>query len=205
MPEPQDIYASPRPFTRAAGTIEDTDGIKTSIATAVGANNYTGVALNGSEMVYLASSLGGGNGLGPARTVSVTTAASVGTYRTGASFPIVFTGTFAGAVVSESLLLTAANGNETIRGSQAFDTITNIAVPGQVDAAGFFQFGVQDIVGWKNRPFRAIKAHADSTLTGLVFQDGVADSIVVVAHMIENILVQKVPRTLVAPGITLYF
>lgn len=201
MPEPHDTFCSPRPFSRASGSgaggVEDTDGIKTSAATPVVDTTYTTANFNGADaQAYLNS------GLGPARTVSVTTGASVGTYRIGAGEAIVVTGTYAGKTVTESLALTATGGGETIRGSQPFDTVTSIFVPDQVNGSGTFQFGVQDVCGPKGRPFRAIKVHIDGTPT-LTFQDGVTDALPMQAHVVESVLVYKVPRD-IAVAFTVY-
>jgi hypothetical protein len=195
MASPFDLFSALRTFSRTV--IADPDGLKTTIATNVANQNYSGVALNGAEAALLLA------GSGPARTLSVTTTASAATYRTGASFPIVVTGVYKGAVVTENLLLTQANGNETIIGAQVFDKVTSIAVPGQVDALGAFTFGVQDICGLAGEPFRGVKAHANGTLE-LEYQGALLDSLPVVAHAVESCLPVKILRT-TAVAITAYF
>lgn len=116
--------------------LNDTDGIKTSAATSASPQNFAVGALNGA----LISS---GRLLPGPRSVTVTTTTSAATYNT--TDPIVITGTRGGRTVTESLSLTQAGGNETVRGSQAFDTITSIAIPAQSGTGGTFQFGVGDL------------------------------------------------------------
>jgi hypothetical protein len=116
------------------------NGVKTAAATPVVDVVYEGAALNGANIT------GGRFNGGIPRAVSVVTGASVGTYRTGANFPILVQGRCwrTGKAIAESLLLTAANGGETISGTVLFhpDHVISISVPGQVDASGTFAFGV---------------------------------------------------------------
>lgn len=117
----------------------DTDGLVTSFATSTSQVVKSGAGLNGA----LAS--GGAIAGSEARNVSVTTSASPGTYRTGASYPIVVTGKhwITGKTISESLILTAANGGETINGKVMFKAGEAIssAIPGQVNALGAMEIG----------------------------------------------------------------
>jgi len=154
---PDSTQSSPRTlnYTNSDGSLYDLDGIKQSIATDnTQANTYSAAALNGA----LANP--GPASLDPPRYASVTTTAAGATYKTGASFPIVFTGTYAGETVTESLLLTQAGGNETIVGNQPFDTIVSIAVPQQDGAGGTFKFGVSGVACKKSngfhRPYRQL-------------------------------------------------
>lgn len=112
-------------------------GIKASVATVAAPQSYTGVALDGS----LVTAAGGIKYC--SRTVTVTSAAAVGAYTTAT--PIVITGYRAGVLITENLQLTAANGGETIRGTKAFDQITQIDVPAQASGAGHLSFGVGDL------------------------------------------------------------
>lgn len=118
-----------------------TNGVKTAIATSASAVSYATTALNGALMDGTLGKFAGGI----PRAVSVTTGASVGTYRTGASYPIRVTGQHWRTLerMTESLLLTAANGGETINGNVMFspDYPISISIPGQVDASGTFAFG----------------------------------------------------------------
>lgn len=118
-----------------AGAVKDTNAIKASIAT-----DDTDPA------VYVDTDLDGVLAGGPyslTRNVSVTTSASAATYNT--TDPIVFTGTdLYGIPQTEELTLTDAGGGETIVGTKAFLSITQIDVPVQDDTTGAFEFGVQD-------------------------------------------------------------
>lgn len=117
----------------------DADGLKLSVATSLTAVTYSAATLDGA----LANP-------GPAAidlpmNVSVTTTTDAATYNT--TDPIVVTGTnFYGEVITESLLLTEAGGNETIVGTKGFATVVSIAVPAQLTTDGAFTFGVLDTV-----------------------------------------------------------
>jgi hypothetical protein len=133
-----------RPLARtahyfAAAALNVTNGIKVSVATATTPQSYSGAALDGALLTAT-----GGIKYCP-RTVTVTTAALVGAYAVGAPNAIVITGMRGGVQITESLALVAANGGETIRGTQAFDMITQIDVPAQVLNTGHFTFGVGDL------------------------------------------------------------
>lgn len=123
----------------AAAALNVVAGIKASVATAVTPQSYSGVALDGSMLTA------SGGIKYCSRSVTVTSAAQVGAYSTAA--PIVITGVRKGVVVTESISLTAANGGETVRGTQAFDMITQIDVPAMASTAGHLQFGVGDLCG----------------------------------------------------------
>jgi len=144
------INSGPSVASKTFAAIAVANAIKTSIATVVGAQNYTGAALNGA--------IGQGQ-FGVPQNVSVTTTTFASTYSIGAANPIVFTGTNEqGQVITESLLLTATGGNETIFGTKAFATVTGISVPAQLTTSGAFTFGVGDIV--LETPCREIRAGA---------------------------------------------
>lgn len=133
MPTPTN---SPHRSITLVDPIADADGIKTSIATVAAPASYSGGALNGAI---------GSAARTPGRTVSVTSAANVGSYVAGSA--VTFTGTDAhGLAQTETLLLTSANGGETIVGNKAFKTVTQIDVAAQVNVNGAFTFGYQDVV-----------------------------------------------------------
>lgn len=185
---PANSGSSTRTYTYAAadGGLWDFDAIKTSIATDnAAAHVYSGVALNGA--------LGGT--LDPPRYVSVKTAVQAATYKTGASYPILFTGMYGGAVVTESLLLTNAAGGETIIGNQPFDTVTSISVPQQLGAAGAFEFGVDGVAsksrGGARDSFVAIRANAGGNVK-LGFDAGYTDTIALAAAETQRIAAQRV-------------
>lgn len=185
-----------KPFTRS--TFDDVAGIKTSVATAITQQIYGtgGTALDGNEVTFKTA----GRRLRP-RSVTITTAAHTGSYKTGGGNAIVVTGTYKGAAVSENLSLTAANGGETVRGAQLFDdpTLVVITVPGQNDALGSFQFGVGDIGGSGGKEFRAVKAHASATLV-VRDGDGVYEKLVVSSQAVEPVIFARL--CVVAAGVT---
>src|SRR5574337_1095199 len=134
MPQPTDLYSSPS-TSSFASTWVDADAIKTSVATVASAVSYSGAALNGAV---------GAGAITPTKTISVTSSVSAATYNT--TDPIVITGTNErGEVITDSLLLTAAGGNETIGGKHAFKTVTKIDVPAQLGTGGAFTFGILDL------------------------------------------------------------
>lgn len=119
-----------------AASIADDDAIKTSIATAATVQTYSGGGLNG---------VVAGTEFKLPQLLSITTTTSVGTYVTAS--PIVVTGEDSeGAVITESIALTQANGNETVFGIKPFFKVTSIAVPAQANTGGTFKFGVGDIL-----------------------------------------------------------
>lgn len=172
---------SPRVWTYTTAQLNEVNALKTSVATAVGASVIS--AFDGTE---------GGQPRNP-RTVTVTTTANPGSYKTGAGNPIVVTGLRGGAVVTENLLLTNAGGGETIRGTQLFDTVTSIAVPGQNDAGGHFQFGYGDVGCQKGSSFAAIKGNAAGTIRlGFSSTKTDSDSVPVAQNTLEPIAFERV-------------
>jgi len=148
--------------------IADDDAIKTSIATSTSIATYSGVGLNG---------VIGATAMVPARNVTVTTGAHSGTYIGTA---IVVTGTNSeGAVITETLTLTAVNGNETIVGAKGFKTVTSIAVPAQFDTSGTFKFGVRDIICGANPP-KSVRCGGAGALK-VTYEDGTTDTIADIA------------------------
>jgi len=193
---PEDTQCSPRSISYASVTgtaqgvhsaaavdaLADDDAIHASTATAVGNTAYAA-----GDLLLSA--------FDPPRYVSITTTTSAGTYRTGASYPIVFTGTYGGEVVTSSLLLTQANGNETIRGNQPFDTITAITIPGQVNTSGAIKIGVSGVACPKRlgrlQPFRAFMALGTGNVK-LGFDSGYSDLCPVTAGEQNTVLVTRV-------------
>jgi hypothetical protein len=113
-------------------------GIRTSVATATAPQSYTGDALDGSM-------LSAGSIKYIPRTVTVTSTAQVGAYKLAE--PIVVAGMLGGLAIAENIFLTAVNGGETVRGVQAFDSITEINVPAMASVSGSLQVGVGDLCG----------------------------------------------------------
>lgn len=138
MVAPQELRSSPEYYEITATWVDD-DAIKLSIATAATAQNYSGAALDG---------VVGAGAITPCASVTVKTTTHAATYNI--TDPIVVTGIDeAGRTITESLMLTQVNGNETITGTKAFASIISIAVPAQVDALGTFKFGVGGNLSFK--------------------------------------------------------
>lgn len=143
---PQSSCVPNRWFTRAQAALFAANGLKTTFATTAGVQNFNGAALNGAEGPLLAG------GLGPARTVSVSTAAVAAAYTVGST--VIFTGTFGGKVQTETLTLTQAGGGETLFGMKPFDTISSVVVGAQPNGTGSMTFGVGDVVAPQGSTFR---------------------------------------------------
>lgn len=196
-----ELHSSPRCYSSTAALLTDTDGIKTAEQAPIALTTYSGVDLNGA--VHVA-------GFYFPRYPSVTTTASAATYNT--TDPIVVTGTRGGIVCTVELLPTAAGGNETIVGTTPLETVTSIAVPAQLQAAGGLAFGVSGlgpfaeivagaIVG--NEPYREAKAGGAGTLV-LIFPDGTTDSPTCIAGEREPVLFEGIGATSTATPITVY-
>lgn len=185
--EPQDLFGSPGTFTR--GTVDDLAGLLTATASSTSATAYGpgNTAFNGTEATLKAA----GYRVAP-RTLTISTLAHTGSYKTGAGNKITVTGTSNGAAASEDFLLTAANGGETIRGAVAFDdpTLCVVSVPGQNDTSGSFRIGVGDICA-TGSCFRSVKGHAAGVIV-VQGDDSSIDSLPVAAHAIEPICVRRV-------------
>lgn len=181
-PKVTDTYASPRSVTYAATPLDD-DGIKTSVATNVAAQDYSGAAINGALAVANVAT----NRL--PQVVTIVTGASGATYNVGASFPITFTGTGQdGNALTENLLLTQAGGGETVTGLKGFRTISRIQVPAQLGGGGTFKFGVSDVL--LDPPARQLRHGAAGTIN-VKDQDGNADPLVGVESERQDVAVTR--------------
>lgn len=121
-----------------AGALAVANAIVTTLATSAAPQTVNGAGLNGAQA---------GGPFPLPRTVSVTTAAHAGSYKTGAGNVITVKGTDkTGASVQDVLTLTQVNGGETVATAQAFATVTEIDIPAENDALGSFTFGVFDVV-----------------------------------------------------------
>ncbi|HEX4334673.1 MAG TPA: hypothetical protein VH062_02100 [Polyangiaceae bacterium] len=201
---PQDLFGSPGSFTR--GTVDDLSGLLNAAATSTSPIVYgTGnTAYTGTEATLKAA----GYRVAP-RTLTISTAAHTGSYKTGAGNKVTATGTVAGVTTSEDFLLTAANGGETIRGAVAFDdpTLCVVSFPGQNDALGQFRIGVGDIVAIGS-VFRSVKGHAAGVIVAQG-DDNAIDAIQVAAHAIEPVAVRRIKAAAVGGnttnvGVTVY-
>ncbi len=129
-----DMFSRSMTFDQSDDHYADPNGLKTSIATALTAQNYTAGGLNGTNVC----------GAGFANLISWPTATASNT--TGAfvaGSAITFTGTYDGAAVTRTALLTSADGNETVMANGPLDigSVTAIAVAAQADTDGTFLFG----------------------------------------------------------------
>lgn len=196
-----ELHSSPRCYSSTAAGLTDADGIKTNEAAPIALTTYSGAQLNGAVQA---------DGFMFPRYPTVLTALSAATYNT--TDPIVVTGTRGGVVCTVELLLTDANGDETIIGTTPLETVTSIAVPAQLLAAGGLSFGVVDlgpfpvvlggaIVG--DAPYRAAKAAAAGTLV-FGFPDGTTDTTTCIAGAVENVLFTRLYGTSSATPITVY-
>lgn len=145
-----------RTVTFSSGVLLDADGIKTSFATAATPTTVTVASFNGAE---ISATTGAFTKL--PRTVTIGRSNSVGSYTTT---PIVITGKRGGAEVTESLTPANANGNDTLAGTQIFDSISSIAIPAQVDTSGAFVIGVRDICAPAGDTFTGVEVAAAGTL-----------------------------------------
>ena len=140
-----------------------------------------------------------------ARTPTVTSGANVGAYALG---DIVFTGTRKGAVVTEILNLTDVDGGETIFGTQAFDTITQIDVVAMADTDGFLEFGVGDVCAPDSDPFIAVKLHAAASVFVQFGETsaGYSDTIPMLDKIVEQLRFNRVltGAAETATGLTVY-
>lgn len=155
--------------------ITDVDAIKTSIATALTEQTYTGAAINGA----LAA------GIRFPQVPTVTTSAAPATYNTADA--IVFTGTDEdGNAVTASVTLTNAGGNETVQAAaglgatRGMATVTKIVVPAMLQLGGALEFGVGDLVlfaaGTKGLPAWRLRAGGAGNII-CCDQDGNADTL----------------------------
>jgi hypothetical protein len=190
-----------RPVAITTTDLNDTDAIKTPAATSTSPQNFAIANFDGAQI-----NGGGGNGSFKKlpRTVTVTSSAQVGAYTTVS--PIVVTGIRGNQVVTDNLQLTQANGNETIRGTVAFDKITAIAIPAQAAGTGTLQFGVGDICGYSGEPAcRAYRAAA-GTIVRVRYGTTAAEQedVPTVANALEHIEAQRIMATGTDGNLMLY-
>jgi flagellar capping protein FliD len=182
-----DLYSSPN-FQTIAATWVDDDAIKTSIATAVSAQSYSGGALNGA--------IGAGE-IDLPKSISITTGANASTYNL--VDPIRITGTdWRGQTITEDVLLTNAGGGETVQTTKGFATVTSIAIPAQLTTGGTFKIGILDLVF--NEPARSIRHGGAGTIV-VKQQNGKSRSLVGIEGERQPTLISRV----VAAGSTFPF
>lgn len=147
-------YCGKRSKSYAAADVADADGIKTSFATVAAPVVLTVADWNGSAIT--AAGL-----LDLPRTITITRSNNANQF---AVAPIVLTGLRGGATVTESLTPANDDGNDILRGTQAFDFLTQIDIPTQGGTGGTFTIGVQDICAPANTTLFGVELVAAGTL-----------------------------------------
>lgn len=147
-------YCSKRSRTYAAADVADADGVKTTFATvaapvALTVADWNGAAITAAGLLDLP------------RTITITRGNNANQY---AVDPIVLTGLRGGVTVTESLTPSTDDGNDVLRGTQAFDFLISIAMPTQGGTGGTFLIGVQDICAPANGVFCGVELAAAGTL-----------------------------------------
>jgi hypothetical protein len=194
---PTAIHSSPRAYTSTAAGMTDADGIVTLLATQAVASVVNGAGLNGAVQAA---------GFQFPRYITVTTTVDAATYNTAE--PIVVTGTRGGAVATVSLTLTAAGGGETITSATPLDSVTSIAIPAQLGAAGEFTFGVVDMgcpfdANGGETPFREVKVNGDGNLV-VQFLDGSVVTVPCLTGDHETFIVRRIYGTSTCTPIVAY-
>lgn len=161
------IHSSRRTYTFLAADLNDPNGIKASVATVASAQVYDAddfdgeaVAVSGTKWARLP------------RTITITRASNVGSYTTD---DIVITGTWRGTAVTETYTPADADGGDSFRGSQPFDTPPTVSIPAQVNTGGAFEIGVGDICSPPEETFHAVTLRADGQLN-VYYPGGLTDS-----------------------------
>ena len=184
QPNYYELFSAAKTYTYA--TIAAATAIKTSVATAVTPSTYSGGQLDGSADGGARSA----TGLPFEQAITATTSAHSASYKTGSANAITVTGTAEdGSAITDTIVLTQANGNETVATSKGFAKVTSITVPGQNDTSGAFTFGIGDIVLAK--PIRQIRAGIDGNVK-LGYQAGVIDTLGLVATEKEQVLAARI-------------
>jgi hypothetical protein len=196
-------YPSPRSITLATAALVDVDALKRAIETTTAEITYSVATLNG-ELANPGPAV-----LDPPRYVTITTASNAGSYLVAE--PHVVTGTRCGETVTEELQLTAVNGDETIQGSQPFDTIVSITCPAQHDTSGTWSFGVSGVAARCDRqgrevPYRAIRVGATGGDVVVGYDGDFTDTITYPANESDDLLIHRLYGAgTTATPITLYW
>lgn len=132
------IYDPPRlSVTFAAGDVFDDDGVAASAATSAAPVTVLPASMTGAAMVGTT-----GRFSKLPRSVVISRSNSPGSYTVQ---PIVITGVRGSKTIVETLTPANANGNDALRSVAIFDSVVSVAFPAQVNGAGAFRIGVQDI------------------------------------------------------------
>lgn len=194
-------HSAKRSKTYAAADVADADGVKTSFATSTSPVALTIADWNGAAIT--AAGL-----LDLPRTITITRSAVANQYSLS---PIVLTGLRGGVEVTESLTPANDDGGDVLRGTQAFDFLTSIAIPAQAATGGAFLIGVQDICAPANGVFRGVELAAAGTLTvgygGNDLAGWTPDSIPVPAvaiGLVKDIAPRRILTQAMVVGLTVY-
>lgn len=190
-----------RSKTYASADIAVANGIKTSFATVASPMVLTVADWNGTAIT--AAGL-----LDLPRSITITRSNNAGQFSVA---PIVLTGLRGSVSVSESLTPGSANGNDVLRGAQAFDFLTGIAIPTQGGTGGAFTIGVQDICAPSHGVFCGVElAAAGNLIVGYGGNDTagwVSDTIPVPAvavGFVKDIAPRRILTQSMAVGLTVY-
>lgn len=146
-----------------AGSLNNNNSIKTNVASSASPASYSGAGLDGSY----------GNGsLVLPRQISVTLTSHTGSYTLNSK--VTLTGTdYSGAVQTEQLTITNANGGITLLSTKYFLTVTQVDIEAQVDTLGQFKVGTRDVLATSAKAMRCGTA-GDIKIE---FEDGTTDTI----------------------------
>lgn len=194
------VTSARRTVTLTAAEMEDTDGVRASLATSVGT-----ITMLPADFVSANMDTTTGAFLKLPRSVTITLSSSAGSYTTD---DIVITGKRGTSTVTETLTPTTANGGETLRGTQIFDSITSIAIPAQVNTSGAWTVGFQDVAAPVGMQFVGIRMNAASGTLNLGY-GSLTDAVPGVQNYVEPIAFERVltSSALSSPttvGVTLY-
>jgi hypothetical protein len=187
-----------RTKTYAAAALDDVDGIKTDFTGALVDTTYVPADFNGAQIAA-------GGVLDLPRVVTISRSSVANAYSTG---NIVVTGKYGGADVVDTIAQPNDDGNDTLRGTKAFDHITSILIPANALNTGHFTIGVSDICAPSGDRFSGVKVAANGQLNVQYGQSN-TDSFASVANTFEPIAPNRiltsaalsVPTTV---GLTLY-
>lgn len=195
MTQTNDLFASPKTKTYTA-TWVSANAIKTSVATAITAQSYSGAGLNGAI---------GAADVSIPQEFTATTSSHAASYVI--TSPIVITYLDYHLVQqTASLYLTQVNGNETVTAAISARQIVQIDVPPMADALGAFTFGLGDVRLPNLEPLRQVRVGSEGTIK-VMFQDGSTDTIPALAGEKHDVLAMKVfatGTTFTSPGVTLF-
>jgi len=196
-----------RSLSFAAGGLADVDAYVDGVATDTSPAVLSGEDLDGT---LVTDDIGQPPKAGIAFWPSVTSSSAAGAFT--ALSEIVFTGTYNGATVARTAVLTDGDGNETIIADGPLETLVSIAIEAQADTDGTFDFGFSgvgpklDAVGSPKRwelVSNAAAAAADTATAHVIYQDGTEDTVL----LAKGAALKAAPVRVfadTAPAITIY-